>query len=97
MTQAIEIKFDLEEGKLKTRQGLFLKVTQQESLLTMDDLGKRFNKFFSFSAIEDVPGPAKRDTGRVYYTNYRYTPYQIATPGFTTGKATSPSYKYQKP
>ncbi|NIJ55355.1 M56 family metallopeptidase [Dyadobacter arcticus] len=87
MTQAIEIKFDLEEGRLKTRQGLFLKVKQPESLFTMDDLGRQLKKIFDFSVLENVPTPVKSDTVRTSHVTYRYIPYQIATP----------RYKYHKP
>ncbi|MCE6988693.1 TonB family protein [Dyadobacter sp. CY323] len=101
-SQAIEINFDLEEAKSKKQQG-YLNVQKSENLFTMDDLGKRFNKVFDFSAIEEVPKAAKSDTARTYSTNYRYSPYKIATPGFVTRptNAVFPKYrtvmKYQKP
>ena len=100
-SQEIEIKFDLAEGKAKKQQG-FLDNKTPEKLFTMDDLGKRFNKAFDFTAIEQVPKATQSDTVPTRYTNYRYTPYKIATPGFVTNPTSSAHkyrtvLKYQKP
>ncbi|TLU98182.1 M56 family metallopeptidase [Dyadobacter luticola] len=91
MSQMIEIKFDLEKGKLKTRQGLFLEVEKPSLLPTMTDLGMYFNKFIDFSGSNrDQSSATKSDSTKqaTYSANYRYVNYGVTMPAY--------SYKFQK-